>query len=111
MIVIGDGYAAAVGVYAFEVLKAKERCVAKSAHQPASIPRTSRLSAVLNDNQIVLFRRAHDWIHVTRMTVKMCRDDRTGAFSDRSFDIFRDDVEGQRIDVHEDGNQTGAPGH
>ena len=107
--VIGDRHAAAVGVQWFQQLKTEEPRVTERPNRTPAPFGAQRMRAVFDHGKSMPPCDSHDPLDVTRKSVEMRRDDRTGARGNRAFKRARVEREQTRVDIREYGFQPGDP--
>src|SRR5882724_3684316 len=99
-----QGHPAAVGVNTLKHLKTKEGSSSERADASTTIAGADSLRAVLNNYEVMLFRKSHDLCHRAWLAIKMCRDDCAGLFSYNSVEFSWIHIEACWINIHENGS-------
>src|SRR5258705_5928955 len=108
--VVRQGHSSAVGIDAFEQLKAEKRRRPKRTNQTAAIPRPGGLCAILHYDQVMFFCYLEDFCHFTGLAVEVSRHHDARSLCNRRRNSSWLEIEGEWIDVHENRLETCAPG-
>lgn len=84
---------------------------AQRTDQTTAVRRRQRMRSVLHHRNAVSCRQGEEWIHVARQSGEMHRHDHLRSRGDPGLDLRHVEVEGDRVDVHEDRMGTEIPHH